>query len=466
MTRGKAKGYFCVDKDGKDFVAAVWPGLCHFPDFQRPEVRAWWGKLYKQFTDAGIEGFWNDMNEPAIFYVPEVLKSARERMYSILGKENIGRELEVVAEDLTSIFNRRDYYDKFYQQETDGQLINHEDIHNLYAFNMTRGTAEQLEQAMPEKRYFLLSRGSYAGQHRFGGIWTGDNSSWWEHLQVNIQMLMSLNLTGFFYNGADIGGFGSDPSPELVIRWMQLGVFSPLFRNHTWFGVRNQEPWSFDNESTSILRNVLRLRYALVPYAYSEFMRAARDLEPFISPLFLEFDGERTREVENQFLYGQSLMIAPVYTPNARGRFVHLPECRWLYWKAAQCETREMQVMDAGEYYVQADLHETPVFLREDSLTVLGAPGKHVDEKALETLQVVGLVTDSAEFRYYEDDGQSYNFRQGKHAITTIRVRKNSEGYHISCERDEQHGFRSPLKDIHCEIYDADGKIFTRSLRI
>ena len=463
---GKTKGYFCIDKNGEDFVAAAWPGLCHFPDFQRSEVRAWWGQLYKQFTDAGIEGFWNDMNEPAIFYVPEVLKDVRERMYNILGKENIGRELEVVSEDLTSIFNRRDYYDKFYQQGHDGQLINHEEIHNLYAFNMTRGTAEQLEKAMPEKRYFLLSRGSYAGQHRFGGIWTGDNSSWWEHLQVNIRMLMSLNLTGFFYNGADIGGFGSNPSPELVIRWMQLGVFSPLFRNHAWFGVRNQEPWSFDSESTTILRNVLRLRYAFVPYAYSEFMRSVHELAPFISPLFMEFAGERPREIEDQFLYGRSLMIAPVYTPNAKGRFVHLPECRWLYWKAAQYETREMHVMEAGDYYIQADLHETPIFLRENTLTVLSEPGKHVDEKSTETLIVVGLVADRAEFHNYEDDGQSYDYRQGKYAVTTIRVSKDGEGYHISCERDEQNGFHSPLKTIHCEIYDGSGKLFTQSVAV
>ncbi len=463
---GKTKGYFCVDKDGKDFVAAVWPGLCHFPDFQRPEVRTWWGQLYKRFTDVGIEGFWNDMNEPAIFYVPEVLRDIRERMYRILGKENIGRELEVVSEDLTSIFNRRDYYDKFYQQGEDGQRVNHEEIHNLYAFNMTRGTAEQLEQAMPEKRYFLLSRGSYAGQHRFGGIWTGDNSSWWEHLLMNIKMLISLNLTGFFYNGADIGGFDSDPSPELMIRWMQLGVFSPLFRNHSWFGVRNQEPWSFDDESTTILRNMLRLRYALVPYAYSEFMRAARELKPFIAPLFMEFNGERVREVEDQYLYGDSLMVAPVYTPNAKGRFVHLPECRWLYWKAAQYEQREMQVMEAGDYYVQADLHETPIFLRENRLIVLSEPGKHVDEKIVETLHVVGLVTDSAEFCCYEDDGQSYDYRQGKYANSAIRVRKDDESYHISCEKDERNGFRSQLKEIHCEIYNTRGKVFTRSLRI
>ena len=463
---GKAKGYFCHDNTGKDFSAAVWPGLCHFPDFQRPEVRAWWGQLYKQFTDAGIEGFWNDMNEPAIFYVPEVLKDARERMYKILGKENVGRELEIVVEDLTSIFNRREYYSRFYQQDHAGQLVNHEDIHNLYAFNMTRGAAEQLELAMPEKRYFLLSRGSYAGQHRFSGIWTGDNSSWWEHLLVNIKMLMSLNLTGFFYNGADIGGFGSEPSPELVIRWMQLGVFSPLFRNHAWFGVRNQEPWSFDNETTSILRNVLRLRYAFVPYAYSEFMQAARELKPFISPLFMSFRSERVREIEDQFLYGESLMIAPVYTPNARGRFVHLPECRWLYWKAAQYESRDMQVMEAGDYYVQASLHETPIFLRENHMTVLSEPGKHVDEKAVATLKVIGLVSESAEFCYYEDDGQSYDYRQEKYALTTIHVHKNSDGYHISCERDERKGFRSPLREIQCEIYNERGELFKRSLTV
>ena len=462
---GKAKGYFCMDADGKEFVAAVWPGLCHFPDFQRTEVRAWWGQQYKFFTDMGIEGFWNDMNEPAIFYVPDKLKKSRDEIYRIFSKEDVGREL-FDAFDHLNIFNHRDYFKSFTQRTDDGQTVLHDAIHNLYAFNMTRGTAEQLERVMPEKRYFLLSRGSYAGLHRFAGIWTGDNSSWWEHLEVNIHMLMSLNMAGFLYTGADIGGFGANPSPELMIRWMQLGVFSPLFRNHTWFGARQQEPWSFDDETTGMLRNVLRIRYALLPYSYSEYVRAAQELRPFIAPLFLEFSGERVRQIEDQFLLGESLMIAPIYTPNARGRFVHLPECRWLCWKASRFEARQMDVLSPGDHFIAADLAETPVFLRENRLLVMTEPMSHVYERPIRKLLVTGLVTDSAEFTYYEDDGLSYDYRAGKSATLTIRARKTPDGFAVSCDKQERNGYALQVNALECELYNADGESRRVSLTI
>ena len=452
---GKANDYFCKDERGEDFVAAVWPGLCHFPDFLREEVRAWWGKQYRFFTDQGIEGFWNDMDEPAIFYVPEKLKQVRDKIHAILSKDDIGRELTELG-DAMEIFNRREYFKAFSQRTDDGQVVNHDAVHNLYAFDMTRGTAEQLQQAMPDKRYFLLSRGSYAGLHRFSGIWTGDNSSWWEHLEVNMHMLMSLNFAGFFYTGADTGGFGAEVSPELMIRWMQLGLFSPLYRNHTWYGSRQQEPWSFDPDTTAILRDVLRLRYALIPYAYSEYMRAAQELRPFIAPLFFEFAGERAQQVEDQFMYGESLMIAPVYAPNARGRFVHLPKGRWLHWNASRCETRAMAVMQAGDYYVSAEMHEVPMFLRENRLFVLSEPMSHSNETPVRTLTVVGLVTDTAEFVYYEDDGASYDYRGGKCATVTIRARKTAAGIDVSCEKREN-GYTLQVRELACEMYDSQG---------
>jgi len=452
---GKANDYFCKDERGEDFVAAVWPGLCHFPDFLREEVRAWWGKQYRFFTDQGIEGFWNDMNEPAIFYVPEKMKQAREKIYEILGKEDIGRELTEMG-DAMELFNRREYFKAFSQRTDEGRVVNHDAVHNLYAFDMTRGTAEQLQQAMPDTRYFLLSRGSYAGLHRFSGIWTGDNSSWWEHLEVNMHMLMSLNFAGFFYTGADTGGFGAEVSPELMIRWMQLGLFSPLFRNHTWYGSRQQEPWSFDAETTTILRDVLRLRYALIPYAYSEYMRAVRELRPFIAPLFFEFSGERAQQVEDQFMYGESLMIAPVYTPNARGRFVHLPESRWLRWNASRCEERAMTVMQPGDYYVSADIHEVPMFLRENRLCVLAEPMSHVHEKPVRKLTVIGFVTDAAEFVYYDDDGASYGYRDGQCAELTIHARKTADSIEVSCEKREN-GYALQVSELTCELYDAQG---------
>jgi len=457
---GKAKQYFCIDADEKEFVCGVWPGSCVLPDFLRSEVRSWWAQHYSMFTESGIHGFWNDMNEPAIFYTPEKLQYVAKRVDEIFHEEiHNGMKFMLATADLGSIFNRREYFRQFHHTTSEGEVVNHENVHNLYGFNMVRSAVEGFETFLPGKRYFLISRSSYAGQHRFSGIWTGDNNSWWEHLLLNIRMLMSLNLSGFLYAGADIGGFGSEISPELMIRWMQTGVFSPLCRNHTWFGARDQEPWAFDDECTSILRHMIRLRYALLPYTYTEYMRAVRDLEPFITPLFVEFKNERAQDIEDQFLYGQSLMVAPIYTPNARGRYVFLPESRWLYWKAACYEDRQMVVMQPGDQYVEAGIHEIPVFLRENHLLVLTEPSNYVGEKPIETLTVVGFVTDNAEFTYYEDDGETLNYQNGAYATLTISIRKEGDTYQVNTGKDERNGWALSVKQLHCEIYDEHGEM-------
>lgn len=463
---GKANGYFCVDEKGDEFVCGVWPGPTYLPDFLRPDVRAWWAQKYVMFTELGIHGFWNDMNEPAIFYTPEHLKYVAQRVNEIFEKEKLGMEFLVATEDLYSIFNRREYFRQFYHTAPDGKQVNHEDVHNLYGFNMVRAAAEGFQDLLPNKRYLLISRSSYAGMQRYAGIWTGDNDSWWEHLLLNIKMLMSLNMIGLLYTGADIGGFGSETSPELMIRWMQFGIFSPLCRNHTWFGARDQEPWSFDDECTAILREAIRLRYALLPYTYTEYMRAARHLEPLIIPLFLEFKTEQAHEIEDQFLYGKSVMAAPVYTANARGRFVYLPECRWLYWKASRYEDRQMEVMEPGNHYVQAGLQDIPIFLRENHLVVLAEPTNYVGEKPVEELTVIGLVTDEAIYTYYDDDGETLDYKQDKYATLTIRVRKAGERYEITCQKDEDNGFRLPVSTVNCELYNERGDIYRASLAV
>jgi alpha-glucosidase len=463
---GKTNGYFCVDDAGEEFVCGVWPGPTYLPDFLRPDVRTWWARKYAMFTDLGIRGFWNDMNEPAIFYTPERLKHVAQQVSTIFSQEHLGMDFLLAAEDLGSLFNRREYFRQFYHTAPDGKQVNHEEIHNLYGFNMVRAAAEGFQDLLPNTRYLLISRSSYAGLHRFAGIWTGDNDSWWEHLLLNIKMLMSLNMVGLLYTGADIGGFGSETSSELMIRWMQFGIFSPLCRNHTWFGARDQEPWRFDDECTGILRDTIRLRYALLPYTYTEYMRAARDLEPLIMPLLLEFEGEPAREIEDQFLYGQSVMVAPVYTANARGRFVHLPECRWLYWKASRYEERQMQVMNPGNYYVQADLQEIPIFLRENHLMPLTEPTNYMGEAPIETLTVIGLVTDEAEYTYYDDDGETFNYRQGQYATLTIRVKRVGAKYEITSQKEESGGFCLPMKSVNCEIYNENGDVYTASLTL
>ncbi|WP_240739333.1 TIM-barrel domain-containing protein [Marinitoga lauensis] len=453
---GIEKGYFCKEENGEDFIATVWPGYTHFPDFLNPEVRKWWGEKYKLFTDLGITGFWNDMNEPSIFFVPKTLKEYLRKIDDLKEKE-VGLEFFMIKDEAINLSNKREYYQSFYHNTPQGRYTNDE-LHNLYGYYMTKATVEGFERIIPDKRYLLLSRSSYAGHHRIATIWMGDNMSWWEHMLVNIRMLLSLNMAGFFYTGADIGGFGSNASPELVIRWMQLGVFSPLYRNHSALGTRNQEPWAFDKKTKEILKDTIKLRYALIPYLYSEFFNSINQLKPFIAPLFLYFKDEISKEIEGQFMVGDSIMATPVIKPNARGRFVHLPEVRWLYWNVSDFKERNIRIYEPGDYYIKTELNEIPVFVRENSLIILNEEEiNYVDEKPIKELTVIGFVTDNAEFTYFDDDGETYEFNNGKYIKIKISVKKTENGYNYELEKDESEDFVSTIKRIKFEIYDENG---------
>ncbi|KLO23721.1 MULTISPECIES: TIM-barrel domain-containing protein [unclassified Marinitoga] len=457
--------YFCKDINGNYFVATVWPGHTHFPDFLNPDVRKWWGEKYKIFTDLGITGFWNDMNEPSIFFVPKSLKNYLKKINKMLNKE-IGLEFFIIKDEVNKLSNNREYYKSFYHETPQGNYSN-EKLHNLYGYYMTKATVEGFEKLIPNKRYLLLSRSSYAGHHRIATIWMGDNMSWWEHMLVNIRMLISLNMAGFFYTGADIGGFGSNSSPELVIRWMQLGIFSPLYRNHSALGTRNQEPWAFDGKIEEILKNIIRLRYGLIPYLYSEFFNSIENLKPFISPLFLYFNDELSKDIEDQFMVGNSLMAAPVIQPNAKGRFVYLPEKKWLYWKASKLNERKIKIFKPGTHYVEAKLNEIPIFIKENSLIILNEDSvNYVNEKAIKELTVIGLVTDKAEFTYFEDDGETYDFKNGKYAKIKLLVIKNEEDFDFEVEKDENENYNLTIEKIRFEIYDGNGEKFIYTLKI
>ncbi|SHE27217.1 alpha-glucosidase [Marinitoga hydrogenitolerans DSM 16785] len=463
---GVKNNYFCKDKKGENFVATVWPGYTHFPDFLNPEVRKWWGEKYKRFFEMGITGFWNDMNEPSIFFVPDNLNEYFEKIEKLKEKE-IGLEFFMIKDEAVNLSNKREYYESFYHETPYGKYTNDE-LHNLYGYYMTKATVEDgFNKYISNKRYLLLSRSSYSGHHRIATIWMGDNMSWWEHMIVNIQMLMSLNMAGFFYTGADIGGFGANASPELIIRWMQLGVFSPLYRNHSAIGTRQQEPWAFDNYIEEIMKNTIKLRYALIPYLYSEFFSSVEKLKPFISPIFFHFDDETSKNIEDQFMVGDSIMAAPIIKPNARGRFVHLPEVKWLYWKASKVEDREIKVYDSGDYFVESNLNEIPIFIKENTLIALNEENiNYVNEKNIKELTIIGLVTDKAEFEYFEDDGDTYNYKDGKYTKIKIKVVKNNNDYEFEIKKDENEDFISSIEKIKFEIYDEKGSKINKIIEL
>jgi alpha-glucosidase len=456
---GKEKGYFCKTEEGPEFMGAVWPGLTHFPDFLNPEARKWWGDLYENFAKLGIISYWNDMNEPAIFFTPAGLKELAAELEYVQDRVDLGKDPVAFLPRLWNWWHSERYYKQFYHNVPGRGMVKHHDVHNLYGMNMARASAEGLLKHAPDQRYFMLSRSSYVGAHRFAVIWTGDNHSWWEHLLVQMRMMMSLNMAGFFYMGADVGGFGADASSELLVRWMQLGAFTPLYRNHSVKDSRHQEPYAFDDESTAMMRDTIRLRYAFLPYAYSEFMRSTEALQPFITPLFLTFESDQSWEVEDQFMYGSSLMVAPVHVQNARGRYVYLPDGQWLHWSAASFEKREMQVLQAGNHYLKADLSEIPLFVRENHLVTLTEPVNYVEERQPEELVVVGLVTSQASFKVMIDDGITFGYQRGKVGVLELSVERDAKGLRCSHSYKPADGLPCPYRTLRFEIYAADGTL-------
>ena len=259
---GVKNNYFCKREDGSDFAAAVWPGYTHFPDVLNPEARKWFGDHYRDLIDQGIEGFWNDMNEPAIFYSREGMEELKQTLRKYI-KEDV-EEIPVWAlgDQVGAMANSKEDYKRFYHN-VNGQKIRHDKVHNLFGYNMTRAAGEAFERIDPDKRFLMFSRSSYVGMHRYGGIWTGDNKSWWSHLLLNLKMMPSLNMCGFLYTGADLGGFGADTTRDLLLRWLALGVFTPLMRNHAAVGTREQEPYQF--ERVEDFRGIVETRYRLIP---------------------------------------------------------------------------------------------------------------------------------------------------------------------------------------------------------
>lgn len=456
---GKARDHFCKDAEGKEFVGAVWPGLTAFPDFMNAECRTWWASLYDELIAHGVEGFWNDMNEPEIMYTPESLEKLKGLLAEIQDKTDFGKDPVGFLPRLWEWWNNESFWDGFYHRMDDGTVVKHRDVHNLYGFNMVRATAQGIQAARPHERYFLLSRSAYAGLHRFAVVWTGDNHSWWEHMLTHMRMMMSLNMAGYFYNGADIGGHSGDCSAELLIRWMQVGIFTPLYRNHSVKNSRDQEPWAYDERTTDILRDVVSLRYALFPYFYSEFINAVHNLTPFISPLLLHYNDPAARQVEDQFMFGSSIMAAPVHVRGARGRFVYVPEGQWLLWKARNWEERKLQPISSGTHYVEAGMDETPMLLKENSLVALCKPQNYIDEKDPEALTVLGFVSGRASTKLYFDKNETFDFKSGKFSTLTIDVRKEKDSYVVTASKEEHNTVPVTVRSLLLEIYDESGNL-------
>jgi alpha-glucosidase len=305
---GQAGGYWAKNPDGSDFVGEVWPKASKFPDFSLREVRDWWASKHDRLFDPGVDGIWLDMNEPAVFDGP--------------------------------------YHTMPLDVRFDRGRMDHREFHNLYGFRETEATAEAFKRFKPGQRPFILTRDMFAGSQRWAALWTGDNVSTWDHLKLSIPMNLNVGLSGVPMVGADIGGFALRPDAELMARWLEAGVLQPFARIHYDSDAKSpvkqgQEPWAFGPEVEDIARRYVSLRYALLPYLRNAFRRAADTGAPVWQPLLYQFQRDpRTRDVEDQYMVGGRLMVAPVVEQGQTERRVYLPEgARWTdYWTGEQHE--------------------------------------------------------------------------------------------------------------------------------
>ena len=416
---GVQNRYFCQREDGSDFVAAVWPGDTHFPDFLDPDARKWFGDKYRFLTDQGIEGFWNDMNEPAIFYSREGLDEAKALARKFADGED-GRwdgagsvGVWQMGDKLQSLANSPEDYRRFYHK-INGTKVRHDKVHNLYGFNMTRAAGEAFDRIDPGRRFLMFSRSSYIGMHRYGGVWTGDNKSWWSHILLNLKMMPSLNMCGFLYAGADLGGFGADTTRELLLRFLALGVFTPLMRNHAAMGTREQECYQFENIED--FRHVIGVRYRLLPYLYSEYMKAALNDDLYFKPLaFVYPEDKMAVRIEDQLMLGNEIMIAPVYEQNGKGRYVYLPE-EMKFVKFLPDGSISEELLGQGIHYVDIALNEVPLFIRKGKCIPVAETAECVDEIDTEHLRMIGY--DGAEYVLYDDDGVHKDYENEKNYRT------------------------------------------------
>jgi alpha-glucosidase len=378
---GVENDYFCRRADGPLMRGSVWPGACHFPDYTRPEVRAWWASLFEGLLkEVGVRGIWTDMNEPAVF------------------------ERGTFPNDV-----RFGY---------DGQPGSHRKAHNIYGMQMARATAAGAARFSHPNRPFAITRSTYAGGQRHACVWTGDNVATWEHLQLANVQCQRLSISGFSFAGSDIGGFIGTPSGELYARWVALGAFHPFFRTHSSGDHGDQEPWSFGEPYTSRARQFIELRYQLLPYVYTAFWQYSTHGTPMLRPLtFLDQHDPETYLRQAEFGFGDNLLVCPVTQAGAEGRWLYLPRGEWYYYW-----TDEPQA-GSREVWAAADLTRIPLYVRAGAVLPMQPIMQYVGEKPIDELTLhVYYKNGTHESVLYDDGGEGYGYQQGDQMVRRFTV--------------------------------------------
>lgn len=365
---GRDNKFFCRRCDDYFMEGQVWPGRCQFPDFTNPKVRDWWAGLFKEYAEQGVAGVWNDMNEPAVFGHGTFPLDVRHNL--------------------------------------DGYRGSHRKAHNIYGMQMVRATYDGLKKSLKNKRPFTITRSGYSGVQRFTSTWTGDNMATWDHLKLAVQMLQRLSVSGISFSGSDIGGFTGEPEAELYVRWIQLGVFSPLMRVHSSGDTRDREPWTFGAQYEKITRQFIEMRYKLLPYIYSVFWENHKYFFPMLRPLSMtEQEVEENFSRDDEFTFGDKLLVAPVITKGAQEREVYLPKGIWYhFWDFST-------YIGGRSYQVPAPLARMPLFVKAGSVIpeypVMQYVGEHEIDELLLNVYYAPYHVNSFMF---EDNGDTFAY--------------------------------------------------------
>jgi len=475
---GLAMDAYCKRTSGELMIGPVWPSACVFPDFTRPDVRIWWGKLYeKLYSEQGVSGFWNDMNEPAVFKL-----------------DRLTFPDEVL----------HDY---------DGAPTNHRKAHNIYGLQMSKATYDGLKSLVPEKRPFLLSRATFSGGQRYAAIWTGDNVASWKHLHLANIQTQRLSVSGFSFAGSDIGGFAGVPTGELMVRWLQLGVFHPFFRVHSIgnntdgaseteqetvlaqerINRLDQEPWAFGDENTFLAKAAIELRYQLLPYLYTAFRTYVQDGTPIVRSLvFFDQNDITTQSLQSEFMFGPNILVCPIELPSTIEGLIlennsseetptddeddsetedaieqeelvlaayathYLPKGLWY-------DFHTNHLLEGKQFVeIEVQLAKIPIYIQAGSVIPMYPIQQYVGEKAIEQVTLkVYFSKAQHESELYEDAGEGYAYQQGHYTFRTF-MQQSSETHfelhqHIEGTMKQSYRFQVeiiglPFTPSECQI--------------
>ena len=377
---GMANNYFATYPNGANYTGSVWPGRCHFPDFTNEKVRKWWGNAFTHLIEPGVEGFWNDMNEPSAWgqSIPNIV------MFDYEGKKASMAQ-----------------------------------AHNIYGLQMSRATYEGTRELLKGRRPFVLTRAGYAGIQRYSAVWTGDNDATDDHMLLSARMVTGLGLSGVSFTGPDVGGFMGNTSEQLYARWMSLGVYTPFFRQHAAWDTKSKEPWAFGLNIEYQVREMIAQRYRLLPYIYSAFHESVNSGLPVARSLAIDYTSDEKvywYSYQNEYLFGGNILVAPLSCNQSAGK-VYLPQGGWYRLSSGDFYKGNLEVT------VDAPLNDLPVFVKASGIIPMQSDIQNTSQKPSPVMDIHiynGHQINS--FLYYEDDGLTYNYETGQYFHRTITL--------------------------------------------